>query len=770
MLISPPFLPRRLVNQAEEEWIDSAMRAGQPGDGAYPVSFNLGWHGGTHLTAPSLNNGTERVRSIADGAIVFVRSPAARQDDMNHPQNYHGGWTDNGCVVIRHETDIGTGSGATNVQYFSVYMHLSEIAPTVRVGRRVYRKDVLGQAGQIYGSTQRKIHFEIVCDDENLRKLVGRTKGDLNIERDGRVDCIYGSVYFRLAARTQIFGAKPLANMVEAHQQPPKPTRNAPLPPVEPIPVAYSTQTALIVEIRYDCGEAGVPGRGDALVSTLGEDGVLIGSALTEPGADYDLYPLATSIRNSLSGEAAPPISALYEQLRFGRVVNQAHERAVGVNVPHWRRISYPGGTGWVNLNAHGVQKFSDADLPHWCGWTIVDDSTDRDSRCDSEIVKALIAKAGDSKGSSPRERDLNAAFTNPIVRARLAKTICKIPSEWNTSTIDARWSWLKQKTNDQTTPLSDEDFAALRKHIEAMGFELPALDTALWHWDPVTFMKHFRKCCWLSHEELASLLPRRSGPSSGQLSTIPWATALERMEPYVADLNMAMRKYGISTRLRQAHLLAQTYIETALWRTMEEIGRGHQSRRRDGTLFWPAPAMEFYQAFYGRGIMQLTWAGNYESYGTYRAFPDGLPTHAYSDSRITNTSTHYWADPRNQNHQVTGQGRRWAPRFDPDIIASDSFNACDSGAHYWVSKDTGQGHRNINRVADQGLTTERIGRVSVLVNGGSYGYAERQAYAAFIKRYLLDNTDTTETETFSVSHRGNNFNVYVDFTPQRRR
>jgi hypothetical protein len=340
------------------------------------------------------------------------------------------------------------------------------------------------------------------------------------------------------------------------------------------------------------------------------------------------LYPSATSIRNALSGEGAPTASALYEQLRFGRVINQAHEREVDVNVPNWRRISYPGGLGWVNLNARGVQKFSDADLPHWCGWTIVDDSADRDSRCDSEIVKALIASASDSKDGAPQERDLNAAFANPLVRARLAKTLCKIPSEWNTSTIDTRWSWLKQKANDHITPLSEEDFTALRMHIEAMGFELPALDTALWHWDPVTFLKHFRQCCWLSHDELAGLLPRRSGPNSGQLSTIPWATALERMEPYVANLNVTMRKYGISTRLRQVHFLAQTYIETALWRTMEEIGRGHQSRRRDGTSFWPAPAMEFYQAFYGRGIMQLTWAGNYESYGTYRSFPDVAAPH----------------------------------------------------------------------------------------------------------------------------------------------
>jgi hypothetical protein len=50
---------------------------------------------------------------------------------------------------------------------------------------------------------------------------------------------------------------------------------------------------------------------------------------------------------------------------------------------------------------------------------------------------------------------------------------------------------------------------------------------------------------------------------------------------------------------------------------------------------------------------------------------------------------------------------------------------------------------------SNQGLTTEKIGRVSVVVNGRSYAYPERQAYAAHIKRYLLDDIDITETQAF---------------------
>jgi predicted chitinase len=230
------------------------------------------------------------------------------------------------------------------------------------------------------------------------------------------------------------------------------------------------------------------------------------------------------------------------------------------------------------------------------------------------------------------------------------------------------------------------------------------------------------------------------------------------------------MRKFGMVSRTRQIHFLAQTYIETALWRTMEELGRAHQQRRRNGTMFWPAPAMQYYQAFYGRGAMQLTWAGNYESYGVYRAFANVAATHRYADDRITHTSTHYWADPRDSHGNVTQAARQWFPRYDPNDIATSPFYACDSAGHYWTSKNTGGGQLNINRTADQGVTTDAVGRASVLVNGGGYGFAERQSYAVYVERFLGDAVGTDATRTFTVTYRERNYNVYVDFTPQRPR
>jgi hypothetical protein len=111
---------------------------------------------------------------------------------------------------------------------------------------------------------------------------------------------------------------------------------------------------------------------------------------------------------------------------------------------------------------------------------------------------------------------------------------------------------------------------------------------------------------------------------------------------------------------------------------------------------------------------------------------------------------------------------RLWAPRYDPNIIATDAFNACDSGAFYWISTNTAHGALNIDRVADRGVDEAAVGRVSVLVNGGGYGYAERESFAPYIMRYIGDDGDNAPTSTFDVTHGRNTYHVQVDFTPQR--
>lgn len=766
MLISPPFLPPRQNGQSESDWLIATMICGLPGDGAFPISFQMGWHGGVHLTAPLTGTSAERVRAIADGSVVYSRNPGTRIDDSNHPQNYRG-WTDNGCVVLRHQTSIGVGSTAESIVFYSLYMHLSQLNPALTVGRKVFRKDELGQAGQIYGGTQRQIHFEIVCDDVSLHKLIGRNNGTVDTAGDGRIDAVYGSLYFLLPTGTQLFDAEPVPNLEAAHRQPPRPNKVGPLPAPVPLEAVHTTDRMLVVEMRYASGEGGLADRGDLIVTTRELDGRQIAMPLREEDGEYRLFSSVKAISDAFPSSVGLAQTTVFEMLRFGRRVNTEGEAEIPGKVPHWRRIAYQGGIGWVNLNVQAIRKFSDADFPEWCGWSVVDDSADGDSRCDSTTIKGWLDKNADGVVTLSEAK---AALGDPVVAARLAKCVCKFPSEWNAATIDARWDWLKEHSEENSMPFEETDFQKLKEHITAFCVDVTALHEAQWHWHPLEFIRHFRQCTWFSAEELAQMLPRRSGSSAAKAVEIPWAKALARMQTYATQLNIAMRKFGIVSRDRQIHFLAQTYIETALWQTMEELGRGHKQRRRDGTMFWPAPAMEYYQVFYGRGAMQLTWAGNYDSYGIFRAFRNVAANYQYADVRITHTSTHYWADPRDKSGKVTESPRQWFPRFDPQDIAGSAFYSCDSAGYYWVSKNTGRGMLNINRTADQGITTDAVGRASVLVNGGGYGFAERQSYAVYVERYLGDAVDTDATRIFEVNYGKKKCNVYVDFTPQRPR
>ena len=135
MLISPPFLPAREADQSDADWLNVAMNSVSSNfipelgndtiAGAYPVSMELGWHGGMHLIAPPGEGGTTLpVRTIADGTIIFVRQPKVQNRNDDEPLNYGAPagsscWTSDGVVLIRHETDIGASPDGQAIASFS---------------------------------------------------------------------------------------------------------------------------------------------------------------------------------------------------------------------------------------------------------------------------------------------------------------------------------------------------------------------------------------------------------------------------------------------------------------------------------------------------------------------------------------------------------------------------------------------------------------------------------------------------------------------------
>ena len=59
-----------------------------------------------------------------------------------------------------------------------------------------------------------------------------------------------------------------------------------------------------------------------------------------------------------------------------------------------------------------------------------------------------------------------------------------------------------------------------------------------------------------------------------------------------------------------------------------------------------------------------------------------------------------------------------------------------------------GQRRRASDVVCDRAFTPASVGLVNRLVNGGSNGYHDRQAYAAYLMRLLTEDTSTDTTRT----------------------
>lgn len=58
-----------------------------------------------------------------------------------------------------------------------------------------------------------------------------------------------------------------------------------------------------------------------------------------------------------------------------------------------WVKIAIPGGSGWVDVCTNNIMTYSEAELPDWAGWSLIDDDASSDSQCNSKIIKKLYAE-----------------------------------------------------------------------------------------------------------------------------------------------------------------------------------------------------------------------------------------------------------------------------------------------------------------------------------------------------------------------------------------
>ncbi len=769
MIISPPILKPQAAQQSDESWVDSLLPPQGPEKGEFPILDNLSWHGGYHVHQTDIAAIGDPVRAIADGVVVYARYSDGAPANGIEPLAYgteDNRTTDNGCVVIQHTTEIGD---QVSVTYYSVYMHMrkeSSYEGVIRKGTKVYRKQAIGLIGK--ASNKNMIHMEIVCDQENLEKLVGRNTPDLDLSKDGRTSVVYGDIHFYLSKGTKFYAQKDTSS------------------------AAIASEIDLFVTLQFDKGEAYLSTRkevpaGSGIYQMLGE-AALVKVAKPHHGNEpveyyqyeYDLYTIATK-----QATAAVPPSAVYELLRFGRILDTDVERSNISDVKHWHEVNYGGGLGYVNLNVSEIKKFSDGDFPHWMGWRLIDDDSTPDSQCNSPILQKWLDTDGNSKNT---HAELTAALNNATVQAILSKAICNFPTEWAKALFDTQYSWIKTASDALPEPLTEDDYTKFKAHVTALSFweemQAPAKGvlppTKHWHFHPREFIKHFRKCGWLSEDELEQIYKPLALGQTTDVTKI--STYKEIIKINIASLNKMTRKYALNTRSRLPHILGQGAIESAHLRTMQEsamngnavngsvhgLGINPQSKVNESGFghWWGAELSErvaWYgstkynssggliassynwrggnlgdpdaQKFRGRGFKQLTGRDNYVHYWVYRGW---LAASSFDDQ--------WWSDPQYQAHHEAGMTKRAGIVDNPEAVTETPYNCMDSGGWYMtfqrptVNKKM-DGDFNYLALSLQDIETEKATSKAVTraINGGEIQWDDRLKASRAAKKILLD-------------------------------
>lgn len=715
MLISPPFLPTRKSGEADADWVERAMTqpAGRaPGssapEGSFPVSSWLQWHNGLHIQAPTDAGDFLPVRAIANGIVRFAKAPTKPTTEATDPLNYMPdksvARTDNGIVIVEHEGEIGAnGTTPTTFKFYSVYMHLSELAKVqvpeqknskgkvitpassrdLQKDDKVQRKDKLGTAGQIYGG-KGQIHFEICMNPAELEKLLRRPpiwSEDLPVPAptaDGRTDSVFGSLWFYVPQGTHaVTGNQPKSNLRESAG-----SGRGFSPAV--------LDDDLWVQITYR--------QGDATVRSYTPEGNPIGShpgtVVADSGFEYNLYTEANKRHNSLDAttQAHSSPSGWYELLRFGRNLGSD---PVPSNAAHWRLIPTAQGHRWVDLNGDGTFKFSDADFPPVAGWNCYhDDSSPDDQRCDSPNLKrrirAFVPSDAYANETKPNDELLAKHLGDTGVRQNLRRTICEFPCEWDQSTIEDRYKWKR----DPQLPFglnNKENWDRFVRHLKAITLtadELPAAyKAAAWHLHATEFIAHMRQCGWLNREDLQRAIP---------------AANAGNVQRFLNPLNQVMRKYLNFVPIRGSHFLGQVAHETGnLAGTMTENGNNPLSRQYEtDAAYYAEPDTYSYMVkgngyeklhntlgneynsgdgvkFRGRGSLQITGRSLYSIYWVYRGW---LDKNSFDPSWWNKAG--WWSTPINPSIKP-------AQISNPQLISArvngNEFNPMDVGGWYWV-------------------------------------------------------------------------------------
>jgi hydroxyethylthiazole kinase len=237
-------------------------------------------------------------------------------------------------------------------------------------------------------------------------------------------------------------------------------------------------------------------------------------------------------------------------------------------------------------------------------------------------------------------------------------------------------------------------DFEAYKKYMAALQFwdQVPGLpDSTVWHFQPLHFIEQFKKCHWLSKDELVAVFPE-SIQAYG-----------ETRENHRVHLNRLMKKYGIENPTRMSYMLAQVQQESGgLAKSLEGISDERANAQYGGRQDLGNTEPGDGARFKGRGMKQLTGRYNYMNYWVYRG---------WLDSSWLGKRWFFSPAEKKKSDAEKAESKKSLDPPPPISTPEDAekpFNAVDTGGYYWLN-GAGEGSgRPISRRLREGMIDQR--------------------------------------------------------------
>lgn len=667
--------------------------------GSYPMGKNRFWHGGVHVHP---KDRATPIRAIADGELVAYRYDETDATDVFFDKTPYS----RSFVLLKHQTELGqTTIGTATLTFYSLYMHLQawgqvkgktgtsgvnflrkpgakgrleSVAPTAdgachngKGYARVQRGDILGYCGSIpdnMTTPSRGIHFEIFFDDvsfldNKMKTLWGRCilSNELNVLEE-----------LLTKETSAVDPSKPL-NMTKEEESGDDFKK-----------IIVGRRSYWVSGDQITSVEAEVPNPKNKK-QTIKQTQYY---ANAKELHCYRKNPIKNRKTLAKGTTIVPWLDPWMKAGEFREEIADG-KRWVQVYVPDTNDLY------WAEKST--LQYTSDADWPDFHkleehGAFSNDGFIDNDG-----IQKLFEAYEKDRAGKNP------AALAT--TEDKLRHLITRHPTEWSKQDIPKRFGRVMQD-DFGTAKLTSEQFTKLTAHIERLSFweQVPGLPapTMLWHAHPIKFIEQLAKCMWLSKDELKSIYPEESG--SGE--DISHGTLDDVREKYRIEINKCCYRYGVNSRLRQAHFFGQGAVESGSLNTMLEIASGTAYENNKGLgNCQPGDGPRFK----GRGFKQLTGRYNYAEYWCFKGWL----------TKGKDFDIGWERDAKKRYPQVDK----------PERLIETNFNCIDAGCWYMTL------FRNSTVAA---MDQDDVTKVTRAINGGENGLEQRLKFTNRIKKVVL--------------------------------